>query len=61
MSNPFDYVKDILQPKKNLIVDEITEKSYKPFLVNKGLSFYRLCIFCKSDESASPFRQEVAE
>jgi len=44
MSNPFDYVKDILQPKKNLIVDEETEKAYKPFLVNKGLSFYKDCV-----------------
>lgn len=44
MSNPFDYVKDILQAKKNLIVDELTEKDYKPFLVNKGLSFYRDCV-----------------
>jgi hypothetical protein len=44
MSNPFDYVKEILQGKKNLIVDEPTEKAYKPFLVNRGLSYYRDCV-----------------
>jgi len=44
MSNPFDYVKEILQGKKNLIVDEATEKAYKPFLVNRGLSYYRDCV-----------------
>ena len=38
MSNPFDYVNQILQGKKNLIVDEITEKEYNPFLVNRSLS-----------------------
>jgi len=30
--SPFDYVNQILQGKKNLIVDEITEKEYSPFL-----------------------------
>lgn len=44
MSSPFDYVKEILQGKKNLIVDEATEKAYKPFLVNRGLSYYRDCV-----------------
>lgn len=45
MSNPFDYVKDILQAKKNLIVDEDTEKAYKSFLVNRGLSYYKDCVY----------------
>lgn len=42
--NPFDYVNDILKDKKNLIVDEITEKDYKPFLVNRSLSYHMDCI-----------------
>jgi hypothetical protein len=42
--NPFDYVNDILQGKKNLIVDEITEKDYQPFLVNRSLSYHMDCI-----------------
>ena len=44
MSSPFDYVKEILYGKKNLIVDELTEKSYSPFLVNRSLSYHRDCI-----------------
>jgi hypothetical protein len=31
MSNPFDYVNAILQNKKQLIVDEITEKGLQSF------------------------------
>lgn len=42
--NPFDYVNQILQGKKNLIVDELTEKEYIPFLVNRGLSYHMDCI-----------------
>jgi len=44
MSNPFDYVNSILQNKKNLIIDELTEKDYSPFLVNRSLSYHKDCI-----------------
>ena len=44
MSNPFDYVNSVLQNKKNLIVDELTEKDYQPFLVNRTLSYHKDCI-----------------
>ena len=42
--SPFDYVNAILQNKKKL-VDELTEKSYAPFLVNRSLSYHKDCIF----------------
>lgn len=44
MSNPFDYVNQILQGKKNLIVDEQTETDYAPFLVNRSLSYHLDCV-----------------
>lgn len=40
----FDYVNAILQNKKQLIVDEITEKEYDPYMINKALSFHKDCI-----------------
>jgi hypothetical protein len=42
--NPFDYVNEILQGKKNLIVDDVSEKDYNPFLVNRSLSYHLDCI-----------------
>jgi len=45
MSSPFDYVNQILYGNKQLIVDEITEDGYKPFLVNRSLSYHKDCIF----------------
>lgn len=39
--NPFDYVNSILYSKKNLIVDEETEKGYSPFLTNRALSYHK--------------------
>jgi len=42
--SPFDYVNSILQNKKDLMVDEATEKEYAPFLVNRSLSYHKDCI-----------------
>lgn len=42
--NPFDFVNSISYNKKDLMVgtenDELAEKGYAPFLVNKALSYY---------------------
>jgi hypothetical protein len=42
--SPFDFVNDILQPKKNLIVDDHTESLYNPFLINRSLSYHYDCL-----------------
>lgn len=44
MSTPFDYVNQILQGKKQLIVDDITERDYNPFLTNRALSQHKDCV-----------------
>ena len=44
MSNPFDYVNQILQGKKQLITDEATEDAYVPFLTNRSLSQHKDCV-----------------
>jgi hypothetical protein len=38
--NVFDYVTSINQTKDNLMVDEVTEKEYVPFVVNRALSYF---------------------
>ncbi len=55
MSNPFDYVKEILQGKKNLIVDEATEKDYAPYLVNRALSYHYDCVLFSNEMNQRPF------
>ena len=39
--NPFDFINAINFTKKDLIVDDITEKGYQPFLVNRTLSHFK--------------------
>jgi hypothetical protein len=55
MSNPFDYVNAILQNKKQLIVDEITEKDYLPFIVNRSLSYHKDCIMYANEMNRRHF------
>ena len=55
MSSPFDYVNQILQGKKNLIVDEITEKEYNPFIVNRALSYHFDCVLFANEMNRRPF------
>jgi hypothetical protein len=54
MSNPFDYVKEILQGKKNLIKDAETEKDYVPYLVNRSLSYYYDCVMWSNEMNIRP-------
>ena len=49
MSKPFDYVNEILQGKKQLIIDELTEKEYVPFLTNRALSQHRDCVLLANE------------
>jgi hypothetical protein len=38
--NPFDYVNAINSTKKDIMVDDITEKAYNAFMVNRSLSYF---------------------
>jgi hypothetical protein len=53
--SPFDYVNAILQNKKPLIVDELTEKDYQPFLVNRSLSYHKDCIMYANEMNRRHF------
>ena len=38
--NPFQYVTAISDSKKNIMVDDIAEKAYTPYMVNRSLSYF---------------------
>lgn len=38
--NPFEYLKAINDTKQDIMVDDIAEKGYNPFMVNRGLSYF---------------------
>ena len=54
-TSPFEFVKQILQGKKQLIVDDITEKEYKPFLTNRSLSYHKDCVIFANEMNQRHF------
>ena len=42
--NPFDFVNAVTYNKKDIMVDDVAEKAYAPFLTNKSLSYHQDCI-----------------
>ncbi len=38
--SPFDYVNSINFTKKDLMIDDVDEKQYLPFMVNRSLSYF---------------------
>ena len=38
--NPFEYVNAINYTKKNIMIDDMTEKAYAPYMVNRQLSYF---------------------
>ena len=38
--NPFEYVNAINMTKKNIMVDDIAEKQYVPYMTNRSLSYF---------------------
>jgi hypothetical protein len=43
--NPFDFVKSVSSDKTDFMVDDIEEKAYQPFLINKSLSYHQDSVF----------------
>ena len=38
--NPFDFIKSINETKKDIMVDEVSEKGYNPFIINRNFSHF---------------------
>jgi hypothetical protein len=53
--SPFDYVNAILQNKKQIIVDDLTEKDYIPFIVNRSLSYHSDCVMYANEMNRRHF------
>lgn len=53
--NPFDFLNSINTTKENLIrEDPLNEKEYTPYLVNRGLSYFRDTIFYANEMNRYP-------
>tara|TARA_B110000444_G_scaffold94743_1_gene89627 strand:+ start:3325 stop:3702 length:378 start_codon:yes stop_codon:yes gene_type:complete len=39
--SPFEYLKAINESKKDIMIDDLAEKEYNSFIVNRGLSYFK--------------------
>ena len=53
MTKPFDYVQSISYNKKNLMIDDITEKAYLPFIINRSLSYFQDSVLIANEMNVS--------
>ena len=39
--SPFEYLKSINESKKDIMIDDLAEKEYNSFIINRGLSYFK--------------------
>ena len=50
---PFDYLNAINTTKKDVMVDDIAEKDYNAFIVNRGLSYFQDTVLIANEMNAN--------
>ena len=51
--NHFDYLNSINATKKDIMEDDIAEKAYNPFMVNRGLSYFNDTVLMANEMNLS--------
>ena len=59
--SPFDFIKDINYEKKNLIVDDWSEKQYNPYIINKGLSYGHDTVIPANEMNSRPHLDKILQ
>jgi hypothetical protein len=52
--NHFDYLNSINATKKDIMLDDIDEKAYNPFMVNRGLSYFNDTALIANEMNLNP-------
>ena len=47
--NPFEYVNSINMTKKDIMIDDLSEKAYAPFMINRSLSYFNDTVLMAND------------
>lgn len=51
--NPFDYLNSINTSKKDIMIDDIAEKEYNAFIINRGLSYFQDTVLMANEMNAN--------
>ena len=47
--NPFEFLNSINMTKKDIMVDDIAEKAYLPYMVNRSLSYFNVTVLMANE------------
>ena len=53
--NHFDYLNSINDSKKDIMTDDLAEKDYNSFMVNRGLSYYNDTVIYANEMNQHPY------
>lgn len=53
--SPFDYLNSINYTKEDIMIDDISEKKYSAFMVNRGLSFFYDTVVIANEMNQKPY------
>ena len=51
--NPFEYLNAINDTKKDIMIDDLAEKQYNGFMVNRGLSYFQDTVLMANEMNAN--------
>ena len=52
--NPFDFIKSINETKKDIMVDDVSEKGYNPFIINRNFSHFNDTVLYANEMNRYP-------
>lgn len=53
--SPFDYLNSINYTKEDIMIDDLAEKKYSAFMVNRGLSFFYDTVVIANEMNQKPY------
>lgn len=52
---PFEYLESISDTKEDIMVDDISEKKYNAFMINRGLSYFLDTVAIANEMNKNPY------
>lgn len=51
---PFEYLNSVNTSKKDIMIDDVAEKAYNAYMINRGLSFFQDTILIANEMNINP-------
>ena len=59
--NPFEYLNAINNTKKDIMIDDLSEKQYNGFMINRGLSYFQDTVIMANEMNSRPHLDKLLQ